>query len=433
MFIRAVALAATALTAQALLLPPGIASASSPVAALTIDTTTQAIKLPCAECAFSIPRVESTEAEDVDDMFWIQGGANDLLLNFTLSEDAQSLSIDGYPLFQSAIAAEVANSIPRPRVAQVASSVSIAEASDSNANSRLLRVSEDTVFIGEEALPENTGSIVRLTYQVLAVEGQAVSVDGARVVMIKDTTGHLMIVNVEPVARRHSIFDSIITGPHKTTAIDNGKPSGPHHFHQAPPAKDCGKLPALLCKWKNVVENKVNHIKGHKGGCSGMKGDRKHLPSHIRPHIHWEGKPEDKPANFPGYSHIDGEESARPMRPHHGHPHAHHGHHGHHGHHRGHTVHRFLMGLVNGIVMVLIPIMAGITMGMTVSLVGILVGRLIAFCWIKFRRGGQRGYASVEQQDISDEVVEKGEVGLEETEPLPVYEEAPAYVEKEDK
>ena len=83
--------------------------------------------------------------------------------------------------------------------------------------------------------------------------------------------------------------------------------------------------------------------------------------------------------------------------------------------------------------MILIPVMAGVTMGMTVSLIGMLVGRLIAFVWIKFRRGGQRGYASVTQDEDETEVAEKGEIHLLTSEPLPVYEEAPAYEETERK
>ena len=80
--------------------------------------------------------------------------------------------------------------------------------------------------------------------------------------------------------------------------------------------------------------------------------------------------------------------------------------------------------------MVLVPIFAGITMGMTVSLLGMLLGRLIAFLWIKFARGGQRGYATVAQEEGEAEVVDEKvyEVYVEE-EPLPRYEDAPAYEE----
>jgi hypothetical protein len=77
--------------------------------------------------------------------------------------------------------------------------------------------------------------------------------------------------------------------------------------------------------------------------------------------------------------------------------------------------------------------MAGITMGMFVSLIGMLVGRLISFLWIKFGRGGQRGYASVAQSEQDTESAEKGIVLVEndvDEEPLPKYEDAPSYDEK---
>lgn len=84
----------------------------------------------------------------------------------------------------------------------------------------------------------------------------------------------------------------------------------------------------------------------------------------------------------------------------------------------------------------MIPVMAGITMGMFVSLIGMLVGRLISFLWIKFGRGGQRGYASVAQSEEGTENAEKGIVLLEnhvDEESLPKYEDAPSYEEKDHK
>ena len=76
--------------------------------------------------------------------------------------------------------------------------------------------------------------------------------------------------------------------------------------------------------------------------------------------------------------------------------------------------------------MVLTPIFFGITMGMAVSLLGMLVGRLISFLWIKFVRGGQRGYASVQ---MSEEAAEKAEV----EELPPVYEEKAVEVYTDEK
>ena len=79
-----------------------------------------------------------------------------------------------------------------------------------------------------------------------------------------------------------------------------------------------------------------------------------------------------------------------------------------------------------GVVAILIPVMAGIFVGLTVSMVGLLVGKLIGFLWIKFVRGGQRGYASVAlDEETADSEADKKEI--EHAEAPPVYEDAPAY------
>jgi len=82
---------------------------------------------------------------------------------------------------------------------------------------------------------------------------------------------------------------------------------------------------------------------------------------------------------------------------------------------------------------ILVPVIAGMTMGILVSIVGVATGHLIAHLWFKFRRGGQRGYASVAQSDAETESMEKGvaEVVEAEEESLPEYEAAPAYDEKD--
>jgi hypothetical protein len=79
-----------------------------------------------------------------------------------------------------------------------------------------------------------------------------------------------------------------------------------------------------------------------------------------------------------------------------------------------------------GVVAILIPVMAGIFVGLTVSMVGLLVGKMIGFLWIKFVRGGKRGYASVAlDEETADSATDKKEV--EHAEATPVYEDAPAY------
>jgi hypothetical protein len=79
-----------------------------------------------------------------------------------------------------------------------------------------------------------------------------------------------------------------------------------------------------------------------------------------------------------------------------------------------------------GIVAILIPVMAGIFVGLTVSMVGLLVGKMIGWFWMKFVRGGKRGYASVAlDEETAESATDKKEI--EHAEPLPVYEDAPPY------
>lgn len=85
-----------------------------------------------------------------------------------------------------------------------------------------------------------------------------------------------------------------------------------------------------------------------------------------------------------------------------------------------------------GLAAVLIPTLAGVAVGMTVSLLGLMVGRLIGFLWIKYYRGGRRGYASVAlDESTADKADAEKEVMIEEETPEapPVYEDAPAYEE----
>jgi len=79
--------------------------------------------------------------------------------------------------------------------------------------------------------------------------------------------------------------------------------------------------------------------------------------------------------------------------------------------------------------------MAGVFVGLTVSIVGLLIGKLIGWFWVKFVRGGKRGYASVALDEEAAEA-ENGKTDVEYAEAPPVYEDAPAYElsnEKEEK
>jgi len=403
-------LAASALTAQAILLPPGVAAEGGWDSPFAIDTQSSQIKLPCPECVSTTPQ-ENTEAEGSDDIVWIQGGSNDVLLNFSI-EHANTLSLNGYILFPPALDH---HDKPKPTISQVPSSSSLIEIKEAAVPVREIQVSGHSVFVNEEFVSPVGDSVVRLTYQLISIDNHPVSVPGAEIVMLKSAGGELMILNVEPAPKHRSIFDSL--PPH---AVDAGAPTAP---------KKCDS--PLMCKFNDMISSVGNSLDSAfkdvkvgmpriKGGCYGKK-----LPGHLKPGFRMhgseqEGRPEHhhgRPPMMPG------------MHPHGPPHHPHHGHHGHHRHHGHHGMH----SLVEGFLMVLIPVMAGITMGMTVSLIGMLIGRLISFLWIKFARGGERGYASVAQEEseaeeaIVDEKAISTKIEMEDS--LPKYEDAPAYEE----
>jgi len=407
-------IALSAITAQAFLLPPNVASTyNNALDPVTAQSGSGVITIPCSDCVFPAKKEGATESQDGDDLFWIQGQANSLLYNFSISEDKHALELNGAVIYPWS-----KGKMPLQTVDQVASSASLDDlkSNDASISRTALRVTESRYLKKEREIANTEDKILFMTYHVISLEDQPVHVAPVEISLIEGVDGSLMIFLVQEKPQPRPA--------HLT----------PHH-----PQKDCGSLPAFLCKWRDMVDSKFDNFKNGKpaGGCHGKKGGQgKKLPGHIKgPHFGAMDKDGNKdslppmhhgvpPFEVEGHPHphfTDGDEEDRPHRPHHFH-------HGHHRHHFGHMLHRFMKGFI----MVLIPIMAGITMGIFTSVVGMAVGRLIGFLWIKFRRGGQRGYASVPSSDADEtEIAEKGEtVIVEETEALPVYEAAPAYEQR---
>ncbi|KAI4740798.1 hypothetical protein E4T50_08778 [Aureobasidium sp. EXF-12298] len=397
------ALAALSLGANAILLPPGISKISDSrtgALGLALDPKSQAVKVHCSGCVFPSPQQESALEKGDDDIFWIQGGSKDVLFNFTIDDNEKDLLLDGVKVYP----VDGGFAFDEPTVGQVQSSASLASIKSNPEQITPLHVSSAGMRVHEETISSANDRLVVINYQIGELESQPMAVDGVNLKLLKGADGSLMIISVDAVPSDH-VFDG--------TPL-SGRPS-----------KECGMLPAALCKWKSVVEDKISDFKPSMphalGGCGGRK-DPHRLPGHIKPHFEmhpdFETRPDRHHPHGPG-----------------GHPRPHHGPHGHHGPHRGHhRHHHFLPAFVHAFVAVLIPVMAGITMGMFVSLIGMLVGRLISFVWIRFGRGGQRGYASVAQTEQDTENAEKGIVLLEndvDEESLPKYEDAPAYDEKD--
>lgn len=424
---------ACALGASAFLLPPNVASTSGndnavgPLALSGVETKSLAFQLPCSECAFSFKQSEKIEEADEADegFFFIQGGANNVVVNLTVSEDGEKLEVNGGTVYPFGLMDLM--QAPKMYVSQVPASASIEEIAEGSVKSTQVEVTGHGVSVQDEQVVTPEGdSLIPIKVSIFELDGQPVSLDDISVQLVKTGKGKLMIAHGEIIEHNHPAPEEFF-GPGPEDMPDDffAPPPPPPEFdfpgmemdrpHHGPPdfahGKDCSMLPAPLCKLKSIVEAKLHGMR--KGGCHGMrKGGRPHmgkLPGHIKPHFLKDGP--------------DGEE--RPH--HHGRPH-HMRPHGHHGHHRHHFMHAFTRGLAA----VLLPTMAGIAVGMTVSLVGLLVGRLIGFFWIKFYRGGRRGYASVAlDETTADAIDDEKEVmsdGKAEEAP-PVYEEAPAYEE----
>ena len=438
MLSRSVGVVATccALGANAFLLPPGIApgpghrTSINPFA--SVDPKNQILELPCSSCAFSAPKTEESVAE-ADDTISIQGGANNLILNFTVSDDGQELNLNNVPIYPvqagfDALGAEKAHSWI---VNQLPASSSIEELEMDETKGVPLRISgAGTKMSKTKIISANGDEIIPLDFQILSLNDQPMTIDEIAIQLLRDENGDLLILSVEP-AHRNMMDDLPMSFGPPPPPHPHHHPDGPEeHRHERPHPKECGSLPAPLCRFLHTVDEKFEAAKnsrvGKFAGCGGRQGGPHVMPGHIRPHF---GAPD-----------ADGNrklESGMPphMRPHG--PPGHRGPHGHHGPHGPHHRHALGHAFFKGVVAILIPVMAGVFVGLTVSIVGLLVGKLIGWFWIKFVRGGKCEYASVAlDEETADAESDSDKMDHEYVEAPPVYEDAPPYElsnEKEEK
>lgn len=431
MFGRTVGIATTlALAANAFLLPPNLAPASNdnaneddktPNNFLSAVEATLArntlVTIPCSACAFPAEKPATIENENgvEEPAFHIQGGANSIVLDVSVSEDGKKVLVNEDEVFPGS------PQLQGMQVYQVPSRASLAEIESGEVVKTALEVTGSVIGFDEEKVVSETGDkMVAMKFFIASLEKQQVEVDGLKIEVLETSGGDVVIANVERI-KGLSLPPAFKEKP--AHQDDEKKPE--HKSHA------CGSfIPTPVCKMINTFESKMEGLRTHgaphfmRPGCTGG-----HKHNGMRPHF-LGGRP------GPHHHHPEGPPSFwRPM--HHGGPphrfHHHGGPHGyHHSHHHNHGPASFLQAFTRGLVAVLIPVMAGITVGMVVSLLGLLTGRFIGFLWFRFARGGQRGYASLAQRD---EWVENGEAenvrkaSMESTETLPRYEDAPAYEE----
>ncbi|KAK5112985.1 hypothetical protein LTR85_011007 [Meristemomyces frigidus] len=447
MFGRSVGIAATyVLGASAFILPQGIAPASnseaSDLSISVVNPKSQIITVPCSECAFPTIQEKVEDVEQDDDFFWIQGGANSLLLNFTVSEDGKHLQLNGVVIYPPQFGQTGWFEPEDIYVKQVPSQADMVDIRSGEVRSTDLKLTGYGLIAAKmEELSPNGDMLVPLRLEMMAVEEERIDIDEVAIKLLQTGDGELLIMDVESIPSSHLMFEDEPFPPPGPDGMPEDMDFPPYHGppHHGPPPHDgpqeCNMLPEPLCKLKAMIESKIDQAMASpsgdfrkKGGCHGRKGPHgKKLPGHIKPHFNRPGH-DDFVHHEDGADGVDRPNQEDRPKHHHGRPHHMRPHGQHHGHHRHPHFfgHHFLHSFAKGLVAVLIPVMAGITVGMTVSLLGLVVGRLIGFVWIKFARGGRRGYASVAQQEA---VVEEGKNKpmIAEMEALPVYEDAPAY------
>jgi hypothetical protein len=423
---RSVAIAAAlgASATTAFILPPGVASNpdAPDLTVSLVDPKKSVVTLPCFECAFPAKGAEAEAEEEGDELFWIQGGANSLVMNFTVSEDGKALHLNGEPIYPIFSESESLFDQSPIHVKQVPSNADISDIESGNVRSTDLEVTAYSLAQGQrQELSPNGDVLISIMLEIMGLEHEYMNLDQLEINLLQTGTDELLIMEIttSPAENRLPLSPPPF-GPPEDLDFPPPPPFGgpPHHFKHH---KECNMLPAPLCKFKNMLEDKIDQAMRHgpgfrKAGCGGRKGkgpDGMKMPGHMRP-------------DFEVPAEQDGDERPKHHhhgRPHHGRPHTHH--HGPHGFFRHHFLHAFAKGLVA----VLIPVMAGITVGMSVSLLGLIVGRLIGFLWIRLARGGRRGSASAAKEEVIVDDEDEDKAMLAEMEAPPVYEDAPAYVD----
>lgn len=376
-----------ALSANAILLPPGVNAIDNSLLTNGAQSTrSQSIRIPCAECAFSTKQEHADGVDGGDEVFGIEGGANEILLNFSTSEDNKRIELNGAPIYPP-LAYE------QPVVHQV-------PAGGNDVKVPLRVTSSGLVMDAEQPDEEREASLVTIRWSVFGLEKHTMQLQAVKIGIFK-YGDELVLIEVE------------------LDEEDKQAPSPPHHgrpgfrphfggppFHGPPldmmNKKECNTLPASVCRFKHVLEAKIASVR-HKKPCPGSMGPpHGRFPSHGRPPFRGE------------HSH-----------PHHGRPHDMRPWTGRH-HHHHHVHHHWAGAFMRGFVAVLIPVAAGISVGLTVSLIGVLIGRLITWIWTRnARRSELAREAEFAEEGKGLMLAAEGD----NTEALPAYEDAPAYEE----
>ena len=398
-----------AVGATALILPPGIAPASSDDDAFRpsiVNPKNQLIQLPCPACAFTTKGQTVEGKNDFDDLYWIQGGADDVVLNFSISDDGCALQLGGQTIYAPTSQWNALLAGERLYVDQVPTA-SDPQVSSDDARRVPLEITSIGLSTEAEVRASSEGDvIVQLQLRIMALEGQFMQFDGVRIHLLRTDVGELLILRLDNVPDATSLpFPSL-----------SGSASSPHLPTMGlPDWKECKVLPKAFCKLREMLEAKFDRI---------SHGEFPPGP----PHLEFDGHPPHMPPHVNSHNlDFDAPPPIHHGRPHHVRPHGEH----HHPH-----AHGGVHSIVRSIIGILIPVMAGITVGLLVSLLGMFFGRMIGFLWLRIypnRRQHRRHRRRSIRLSRAATAAEDGKILLNEDdiEPLPLYEDAPAYEEVE--
>ncbi|QIW94727.1 hypothetical protein AMS68_000245 [Peltaster fructicola] len=380
-----------ALGASAFLLPPGVSSDKDAVLPfVAVDPKHQTLELPCPTCDSLTTHSFPPGLQLADE----STGSSNLMLNLDVSDDGQALLLNEKPLYPLDYALEDIHDIfwavqPVP--------VDASAADAKSANYDPLRITGHVLSSGpSDMLTPDGDSVITLRWQLLNLEHEMVDLDEVMIQLLRTSEGELLILSADVVPAPEQVYT---IQPFTPLNAPPPPPPPPHH-------KECKYLPGPLCDMSNFFDSKLSNLKSGRPGCGGAKKFNSfegRLPTHIKPHFGQFKDDQDMPErpDFKG-------------PPFHGGPWREHRHHKHH--------HHMFYRIALAIESILTPVLLGLGVGLIVAPLGFLTGRLIGWLWFSVIRGGKRGYARValddnSEQDKLDESVE----------PLPQYEEAPAY------
>ncbi|KKY19644.1 hypothetical protein UCDDS831_g05303 [Diplodia seriata] len=306
-----------------------------------VDTSSQLLTLDCPGCPFA--------GTSEDDLVWVQGIDNSLLLNFSVV-DTHRVELNGVPLYPPSF-----DTIPQPiPVYQVRADIPLTDirANIGKYTDKPLRISAYALEIDPSVTSSDGDELVPMTLQLSSLEAHRIGVPALSVKLIKHIEGEISIMPITVAAPIHG-----------------SKPQQDD--------KECESWP-VLCKWRAMITDRIQGMKGGlekvKGGC--MKG---------RPH--GAGRPSEAQEE----------------------PHHHHRPHGPHGimrHHRSSPVAQFFTTIGR----IMIPIAIGISIGAFTYALGWLLGCIIALAYVKIQQRRGKGYAPValdEEEAVTKEDIPK--------------------------